>query len=209
MKYLFASLLWFYCLRVQAQVYLLPDFTWSVATMKNGGQPVRAAFNYNCLTQCMEFLEGDDILQLASIHSIDTLYLDTHKMIPYGTRFLDVLYVSPRFTLLLDYRRRKVNEGKVGAMGLKTQGTVENIDVSAVGGRPTDSWKKGNQVWKVKNENTYLYVEKNKMKRFHNEKSLLKLFPHHAGIIRQAFKDNKVRLDQPASVAELLQSFYP
>ena len=196
-------------LSAAAQAYLLPEFKVSVATVKRGGQPIQACFNYNCVTRSMEFKEGEEVLRLDPISHIDTLYLDCHKMIPYGVRFLDVVYASSRFSLLVDYKRIKINKGKKGGMGLTTQGTVENVDFSAYGGRHTEEWKKGNEVWQFRDENTYLYVVKSKMKKFHNEKRLVKLFPEKEDVIREYVKAHAVRFDQPQAVLELLQECLP
>lgn len=190
---------------VHAQKYLLPDFKLCVATMKNGGQPVQAEFNYNCVRQSMEFLEDGEILQLTPISQIDTLFLDTHKMIPYGNHFLDVVYVSPRFCMLVDYKRKIVNEGKVGAMGLKTQGTVENVDFSSFGGRHTEEWKKGNDALACKDESSYVCVIKSKMKRFRNEKTLAKIFPEKKEEIAAYIEENRVRFDDVSAVLRLLE----
>lgn len=192
------------CIQVQAQVYLLPDFELSVAMGKRGIQPVQEKFNYNCVTRTMEFLNGEDILKLDPISQIDTLFLGRHKMIPYGTHFLDVVYVSPKFSMLVDYKRKVVNEGKVGAMGLKTQGYVENVDFSSFGGRHTEEWKKGIDVWKCKDESTYIYIVKSKMKRFRNEKTLLKIFPDKAQQIEQYIDKKKVNFDDIIAVLQLL-----
>lgn len=193
------------CIDIQAQKYLLPDFKLCVATTKNGGQPIQAEFNYNCVNQSMEFLDGEEIMQLNPISQIDTLFLDNHKMIPYGNHFLDVVYVSPQFCMLIDYKRKIVNEGKVGAMGLKTQGTVENVDFSSFGGRHTENWKKGNEALACKDESTYVYVIKSKMKRFHNEKTLVKIFPKKKDEIAKYIAENKIRFDDIAAVLQLLK----
>ncbi|WP_455672323.1 hypothetical protein [Phocaeicola sp.] len=192
-------------LQTLAQSYLLPDFKLCIATAKRGGQSIQAKFNYNCVTQSMEFLDGDDIMQLSPISHIDTLYLDTHKMIPYGNHFLDVVYTSPQFSLLVDYKRKIVNEGKKGAMGLKTQGTVQNVDFSSFGGRHTEEWKKGNDAWKCKDESTYVYVVKSKMKRFNNTKTFIKLFPKKKDEIEQYIQQHKVKFDNVTAVLELLK----
>ena len=126
-----------------AQRYLLADFKTCIAVAK-GGIPIQERFNYNCVTQTMEFMSGEDILRLDPISQIDTLYLEGHKMIPYGTRFLEVLYQSPEFSLLIDHKRKMKEDGKIGAMGIKTQNGVQNVT--------TAPWalitaKAGKEVW--------------------------------------------------------------
>lgn len=193
------------CLWVQAQVYLLPDFELSVATGKHGNRPIQERFNYNCVTRTMEFLDNENILKLDPISQIDTLYLGNHKMIPYGTCFLDVVYISPEFSMLVDYKRRVVNKGKVGAMGLKTQSSVENVDFSAIGGRHTEDWKKGIDVWECKDESTYVYIVKGKMKRFRNKKTLIKIFPDKVQQINQYIDEKKISFDNVGVVLDLLK----
>lgn len=193
------------CLNMQAQKYLLPDFKSCIAISKNNGRPIQEKFNYNCETQTMEFLDGEYIMKLDPISQIDTLYLDTHKMIPYGTHFLEVIYVSNKFSLLVDHKRKAVNQGKTGAMGLKTQGTVENVDFSSFGGRHTEEWKKGNEVWKYKDESTYVYTVKSKMKRFRNVKMLVKIFPEKEEEIKTYIRTHdKFGFEHPDEVLNLL-----
>lgn len=191
--------------QMNAQVYLLPDFELSIATGKRGTQPIQEKFNYNCVTRTMEFLDGKNILKLDPISQIDTLYLGKHKMIPYGNHFLDVVYISPKYSMLIDHKRKVVNEGKVGAMGLKTQGSVENVDFSAFGGRHSEEWKKGIDLWKCKDESTYVYIVKNKMKRFSNKKTLIKIFPDKARQIEQYMEERKISFDDADAILELLE----
>ena len=190
---------------LNAQEYLLPEFKIAVATVKKGGQPIQASFNYNCVTQTMEFREGENVMKLTPIQHIDTLYLDNHRMIPYGTHFLDVISRTFHYAFLADYKRVRINKGKTGGMGIKTQGTVENVDFSSYGGRHTEEWKKGNEVWEYKEENTYILVVKSKMKKFRNEKELLKLFPEKLEAVKAYIKQHKIRFDTPSAVAMLVE----
>ena len=96
----FIGLISYFC-QGFAQQYLLNDFTTSIAVVKSG-MPIQEQFNYNCVTQTMEFISEGDIMKLTPINQIDTLYLGEHKMIPYGTRFLDVVHRTSKFALLLD-----------------------------------------------------------------------------------------------------------
>lgn len=185
------------------QQYLLDDFKTSIAVVK-GGMLIQEKFNYNCVTQSMEFLSEGDIMRLTPINQIDTLYLDTHKMIPYGTRFLDVVYRSSEFSLLVDYKRKIVNEGKVGALGIKTQGTVQNIDLSAVGGQRREEWKNGVDVWEYKEESLYWLVRKNKMKKFNSLKTLQKILPEKKSVIEAYVKEHNTNFFNQNEVLELL-----
>ena len=146
-----------------AQVYLLPDFTLCIAKCKAGSLPLREKFNYNITSQRMEFMQDGEILELADIQMIDTVFLPGHKMIPVGNRFAEVMYQKQgEFNLLVDYKSHKINKGKKGAMGIATQGTVQNIDFTLGTSRThDDSWKKGIDIESENIECTY-YLQQGK-----------------------------------------------
>ena len=134
-----------------AQGYLLNEFKVCIAIAK-GGMPIQEKFNYNCVTQTMEFLSGEDILRLDPINQIDTLYLDGHKMIPYGTRFLEVCYQTAEFSLLIDHKRKMKEDGKIGAMGIKTQNGVQNVDHRSLGIDYRQGWERGVDLYTYKDK---------------------------------------------------------
>ena len=186
-----------------AQHYLLDEFKASIAVVK-GGMPIQERFNYNCVTQTMEFLSGDDILRLEPISQIDTLYLDGHKMIPYGTRFLEVFYQTPAFSLLIDYKRKMKEDGKIGAMGIKTQNGVQNVDHRTLGIDYRQGWERGVDVYTYQDETSYWLKTGRKMKRFRDAKSLVKLLPDKKTIIELHLKEHDTDFSNPNEVLELL-----
>ena len=186
-----------------AQRYLLDDFKTCIAVAK-GGIPIQERFNYNCVTQTMEFLSGDEILRLEPISQIDTLYLDGHKMIPYGTRFLEVFYQTPAFSLLIDYKRKMKEDGKIGAMGIKTQNGVQNVDHRTLGIDYRQGWERGVDVYTYQDETSYWLKTGRKMKRFRDAKSLVKLLPDKKTIIELHLKEHDTDFSNPNEVLELL-----
>ena len=191
---------------LQAQ-YLLDEFTVSIAS-SHRSLPLRESFNYNCETQSMEFKSGDEIMKLTDIQLIDTLYLGAHKMVPYATRFLDVIYKSPEYSVLVDYKYHRANKGKTGAMGIATHaGGVENIELSYLEGNPVTRNQKNIEAWDYVHENSYMLYRKNKLQSFRNQKQLTKLFPDKTAQIEQYFKDHKVNWGNPEEIVEMVQTF--
>ena len=190
---------------VGAQRYLLDDFKPCVAVVK-GGMPIQERFNYNCVTQSMEFMSGGEILRLDPISQIDTLYLDGHKMIPYGTRFLEVFYQSPEFTLLVDFKYKVMESGKIGAMGIKTQNGVQNVDYRSLGSEYRQDWEKGVDVQTYKDETSYWLKQGRKMKRFQNEKSLSKILPEKKVAIEKYVKEYHTDFANHHEVLRLVRS---
>lgn len=188
-----------------SQGYLLDEFKLCIAIAK-GGMPIQEKFNYNCVTQAMEFLNGKDILRLEPINQIDTLYLDGHKMIPYGTRFLEVFYRSSEFSLLIDHKRKIIEDGKIGAMGIKTQNGVQNVDRRTLGADYRQDWERGVDVYTYKDETSYWLKTGRKMKRFRDMKSLVKIIPDKKMEIETYAKEHHTDFSNPNEVLELLTS---
>lgn len=189
----------------QAQQYLLKEFTACSAKMKNN-QPVRGLFNYNCNTQRMEFMDGETVMELTNPEAVDTLYLGPHKMIPYSTKFLEVLCRAPEYSLAVDYKAKAVNLGREGAMGTRSQMSVASMDMKSLGIHQNRPEIHELSVWKQENDNGYYLIQKHKMKRFNNTKSLLKLLPERKDKIESYTADNKVDYHDPEQVMEMIIS---
>ena len=187
-----------------AQRYLLDNFKPCIAIVK-GGMPIQERFNYNCVTQTMEFMSGEDILRLDPISQIDTLYLEGHKMIPYGTRFLEVLYQSPEFSLLIDHKRKMKEDGKIGAMGIKTQNGVQNVDHRSLGIDYRQGWERGVDLYTYEDETSYWLKTRRKMKRFRDVKSLCKILPDKKPMIELYMEEHRTNFSTPEEVLELLK----
>ena len=189
---------------IVAQRYLLDEFKTCIAVAK-GSMPIQERFNYNCVTQTMEFMSGEDILRLEPISQIDTLYLDGHKMIPYGTRILEVFHRSPEFSLLVDYKRKMKEDGKIGAMGIKTQNGVQNVDHRTLGADYRQGWERGVDIYTYQDDTLYWLKTGRKMKRFRDEKSLVKLLPDKKPMIQSYMKAHRTDFSKPNEVLELLK----
>ena len=188
---------------IHAQQYLLKEFTACSAKMKNS-MPVRGLFNYNCNTQRMEFMDGETVMELTNPEAVDTLFLVGHKMIPYSTRFLDVVYKGKNFTLAVDYKAKAVNLGREGAMGTRSQMSVASMDMKSLGIHQNRPEIHELSVWQNQNDNGYFLVQKNKMKRFNNEKSLLKIIPEKKEQVEAYLTQNKVDFHNTDQVLALM-----
>ena len=203
-KYLFFFILSLSFHISYAQRYLLVDFKPCIAVTK-GGMPIQECFNYNCVTQTMEFQSGDGIFRLEPISQIDTIYLEGHKMIPYGIRFLEVFYQSPAFSMLIDYKRLMKEDGKIGAMGIKTQHGVQNVDHRSLGANYRQEWERGVDVYSYKDKTSYWVKVGRKMRQFRDEKSLVKLFPDKKQLINSYINEHHTDFTVPIDVLELLR----
>lgn len=150
-------------------------------------------------------MSGEDILRLDPISQIDTLYLEGYKMIPYGTRFLEVLYQSPEFSLLIDHKRKMKEDGKIGAMGIKTQNGVQNVDHRSLGIDYRQGWERGVDLYTYEDETSYWLKTGRKMKRFRDVKSLCKILPDKKPMIESYMEEHHTDFSTPDEVLELLK----
>ena len=188
--------------------YLIGKETWSIATVKNG-LPLRERFDYNCDRQRMEFLDQNNMnLELTNIATIDTIFLGTHKMIPFHNRFLEVYHKSPTYELKVDYKLSAVNRGKMNhGMGIKSQANgIETIDLQITGHVPQEGRYSNIDAWEYIPHHTYYISYEKKTKSFNDKKSLLKLFPDKREEIEENIHKIKVNFNNPAEVNALLKS---
>ena len=126
-------------------------------------------------------------------------------MIPYGTRFLEVLYQSPEFSLLIDHKWKMKEDGKIGAMGIKTQNGVQNVDHRSLGIDYRQGWERGVDLYTYEDETSYWLKTRRKMKRFRDVKSLCKILPDKKPMIELYMEEHRTNFSTPEEVLELLK----
>lgn len=187
--------------------YLLDKHQLCIATMKVG-LPLREHFNYNCESQRMEFVDGNGVnMELANTEYVDTLFLGTHKMVPYQQRFLDVCHRSSSFDLLVDYKLKAGNKGKENkGFGVKSQANgIESVDMRALNHiAPQEERYTNLEVWEYTPMHTYYLRQNKKTRHFNNKKSLLKLFPDRQADIEALVAELNTDFSRPAEVTTLL-----
>lgn len=227
MKSLFPLFLFAIALTASAQEseegrYLLPEFTTSIAQMKNGSF-IRERFNYNCESQQVEFIdESGNIMMMEGAMLIDTLKLGSHCLTPYKEHFIDRRYISDDFVFFVDYHIRMVEDGKVGAMGFKTHAGVQQVsrayyDQAAQGGQTAghiegSTYTHDNtplasiDITATKRYYSYVVDTNGKRKVFKDVKSLLKSFPAHKAQLSAYLEENKVRFNHSEEVLEMMKA---
>lgn len=190
--------------------YLLEENTLCIATMK-AGLPLRERFNYNCESQRLEFLDEDGVnRELINPEDVDTLYLGSHKMVPYQQRFLDVYYKAPAFELLIDYKLSAANKGKVNnGFGIKSQANgIENVDLQTLQHVRQENRYKNLEAWEYVPRHTYYIHANGKTRHFNNKKSLLKLYPDRKEEIETLTDKMNVSFSNPDEVVNLLKALF-
>lgn len=98
MKHLIASIILLGVLVCQAgsgyaqkkSIYLLNDFTQGTVLMKNGAK-TSALLNYDGSNRKMKYKQQDETMILTNTQEVDTIFIASHKFIPYNRSFLEVI----------------------------------------------------------------------------------------------------------------------
>ena len=173
----FVFLILFY-LDISAQElsrYYFNDFTLGRVILKNK-QFARGKFNYDFVNHQMHFLNGSTDMIVENLEDIDTIIVDKTRFIPYDGRFVEVLR-GKQGVILIEKEINIRERGKVGAMGIATQGSVQAIDVNSRFQRVNGENNTDLTIYKHEIDNIYYIAIKGSWKPFRNQATFLKLFP--------------------------------
>lgn len=207
MKHLFPFILLFLPFLAYSQsAMLFPDYQQGTILLK-GNKKVNVPLNYDATKHLMMYKQGDDNMILENIQSVDSILIGKQRFIPVKNRFYEVIPVNSEF-LLVDWYIAMTNIGYRGAYGQVTHSKVHSYNISAVThdiyhteARPNTSL----EVYRRSNQNTYYILRNNKMMKFKDRKSLIKLFPEREEEIKQLLKEEKTMFKNVEDVVNLMK----
>ena len=173
--------------------YLNPDFVVSRVKMKVG-KDLNILLNYNLVTEKMVFFQKDNAFDLLNQGSVDTIYMDGCRFIPYEKAFLEVI-PGTNLTFFIQHRGRVLPPAKPAAYGgtseVSSSTYLTRIDLNS-----SVYNMKLNDELRVKFDPLYWVRLKDNMVSFANEKQLLKLFPGKEESIKQFIRKNKLKFEK-------------
>jgi hypothetical protein len=180
--------------------YLYPDFAQSKVKMK-AGKDLSLMLNYNLITERMVFFQKDKPYDMLNQSSVDTIYLNGSKFIPYEKVFLEV-FPGSNVTFFIEHRGKIQEPGKPAAYGGTSQvssSTYYNrIEMSG----QIFNMKLLNDIT-VRYDPLYWVRVNNNMASFAGEKQLLKIFPGKEDAIKQFIRKNKLKFDKTEDVLKI------
>ena len=203
----FVFLILFY-LDISAQElsrYYFNDFTLGRVILKNK-QFARGKFNYDFVNHQMHFLNGSTDMIVENLEDIDTIIVDKMRFIPYDGRFVEVLR-GKQGVILIEKEVNIRERGKVGAMGIATQGSVQAIDVNSRFQRVNGENNTDLTIYKHEIDNIYYIAIKGSWKPFRNQATFLKLFPKKQhDRIKEQVKQLAVDFKNSGDIIEITRS---
>lgn len=199
-------LLFFPIMGFSQSAMLFPDYKPATIILK-GNKKVNVSANYDATKHLMMYKQGDDIMILENIQSVDSVLIDKHRFIPVKNHFYEVIPVNSEF-LLVDWNISMTNIGYKGAYGQVTHSKVHKYNVSAMTHDIYHTEARQNaslEVYRRSNNNTYYIIRNGKMLKFKDRKSLLKLFPERKMEIEELLKEEKTMFKSVEDVVELMK----
>ena len=182
--------------------YYFKDFTNGQVILKNK-QFARGKFNYDFVNRQMHFLNGGVDMIVENLQDIDTIIIDKIRFIPFDGRFVEVVKGNNAL-MLVEMNVNTREQGKVGAMGVATHGTVQAIDVNARFQRVNGVNNTDIKIYKDEIKYTYFVRVKEHWKPFRNQVTFLKLFPKkNYDAIKKVINEKKTDFDNPDDVLRL------
>lgn len=141
-------------------------------------------------------------MEVANIHTVDTIFVRGHKFIPVANVFYEVVPLKNGI-VYIDWLIKDVNIGSKGALGAVTQGSVHNLQMSNLGLNAVEMYTPYKQqelgstdLYQRKSDNTYFIRKKNKFVKLKTLKQLKKASPDNKDKIDAFAKENKIDMKE-------------
>lgn len=181
--------------------YLFKDFSTGVVQFRNG-TVTDAPMNYNTISGKMVFEKAGKFLVLTNTETIDTVFLQNRRFIPYDEVFLEVIIESP-IPLFIMYKGELMSPGKAAGYGGTSQ-TTSSTSYSTVF---TDS-KSYNinlpEGYSVDKSTVNWVLVNGKMEKFLNEKQFVRIFKNKEADLHKFIRENRINFENKNDLLKLL-----
>ena len=185
-------------------LFIFEQFANAKVHFKNRSVTV-VPMNYDAVNDKMYFKDQGNLMELTNAALVDSIvWAGKRTFIPYGKGFFEQVRLV-NGTAFIHWRIKNVNVGATGAMGAVTQAKVETINIRSMGVFSAESNRMNSaDVYQQKNANEYYLSVDGKYTKITNKKHVLKLYPEHKAEIEAFMDKNKIQMNEPLSVLELL-----
>jgi len=179
--------------------FLLQNFLNGKVLLK-GGSGYDMLMNYNLVFEKVVIIQADKICDLSNPGSVDTIFLDNRKFIPAGQMFYEVLVTKP-IILFVQHRSKVSLPPRMDSYGkIPETGAIDAKKILIIGNKSNIS---SDQELVFTKEEIYWVQVGNELQSFRDTPGLVKIFPDLKNEMKQYIRQNKVKFDNPVSVAKL------
>lgn len=184
-----------------SRIFLFDEFAKAQIKFRNRTQ-ASVSLNYDVANKKMLYTQGDDLMEVTNIQTVDTIFVKGHKFIPVAGVFYEVVPLTNGI-VYIDWLIKDVNIGSKGALGAVTQGSVHNLQMSNLGLNAVEMYTPYKQqelgstdLYQRKSDNTYFIRKKNKFIKLKTLKHLNKAFPDCKDKINAFVKEHKIDMKE-------------
>jgi hypothetical protein len=161
----------------------------------------QASLNYNTENQSIVFIKDGKYLTLTGLESVDTIYVDDKKFIPFREHIYEVATPAEEIPLLVTY------SNKVKPIVATVDHTGGNKQVgSQVSNTLSDNYLnrsyRGN--FQVEFVRHFILRKRYAFYKVNNERQLLKVFPENEGAISKYIDENNVNFSSLLDMISLV-----
>ena len=184
-----------------SRIFLFDEFAKAQIKFRNRTQAI-VSLNYDVANKKMLYTQGDDLMEVTNIQTVDTIFVKGHKFIPEANVFYEVVPLTNGI-VYIDWLIKDVNIGSKGALGAVTQGSVHNLQMSNLGLNAVEMYTPYKQqelgstdLYQRKSDNTYFIRKKNKFVKLKTLKQLKKASPDNKDKIDAFAIENKIDMKE-------------
>jgi hypothetical protein len=182
--------------------FLYSDFNPGRIKMK-AGKDLNLLLNYNMITEKMIFLQKEQVFDMLNQGTVDTIYMDGSKFIPYGKVFYEVFPMT-RISFFIQHKGRILSPPKPAAYGgtseVSSSTYITRIDLGA----GIYNMKLEGDL-RVKYDPMYWIRINENISSFVGEKQFLKIFPGKENDLKAFIKKNRLKFDRKEDLVKLCQ----
>jgi len=182
--------------------YLFPAFTPGTVKIKVG-KPKNVLLNYNTVTEKMVFEQNGRYYDLIGQESVDTIYLQKKKFIPYENFYLEIAF-EDKIALGIQHRSNLQAPGKPVGYG----GTSELASANYMTGIELSTGYYNLKIpegYEVRYSPFYWVKKDDIWQKFISAKQFLKIFPEYSNELNQFVKKNRIKSDRRDDIVKLVE----
>ena len=172
--------------------FLYPGFSNSRVKMKFG-KDITIMLNYNLVTEKMIFLQKGNVYDMINQGSVDTIYLNGCRFVPYGKVFYEVV-PGAHVTFFIQHRGSILSPSRPAAYGGTSDVSSSTYMTRIEFGSQVYNMQLKSDL-KVKYDPLYWVKLNETMYCFTGEKQFLKVFSESGDKIKQYIRNNKLKFE--------------
>ena len=185
---------------IHAAGYLFADFVEGSVLMKSGSTE-KAPLNYNTNNQEIGFMKDGQYMELTGLETIDTVYINGKKFMPYHEKFYMVLTTSTDMPLLaLIYNRPVPQSVSIEHSGLdkRNSATVSNNVTNAYSNHNFRSYSE------LTYQKKFFLLKGRVLLKANSQQEIINIYPDKKDLIKNFIKENKTNFNDEKDVVALL-----